>query len=99
MPCRSRTTKSSAFLSAAKWAQALARFSAVILRLPVKLALADNLFDRRRYEITNGLAARNPVSDVGGRNVDVSPDRRIRVRGLQAAAIKHGEPNHFRKLG
>jgi hypothetical protein len=30
MPWRSRTTISSAFLSAARWAQALAKFSAVI---------------------------------------------------------------------
>lgn len=39
-------TMSSAFLFAARLAQVLARFSAVILRLQVKLTFADNCFDR-----------------------------------------------------
>ena len=77
----------------------MARFSAVILRLPVKLALADDLFDRRRYEITNGLAARNPVSDVRRGNVDVAANGREGMFGFQTGAIEDGELDHFRKIG
>jgi hypothetical protein len=88
----------SAFLFAAKLAQALARFSAVILWLPVKLAFADQVLDRWRYEIANGLASRNPVSDIGCRNIDVPANRRIRMLGSHSGAIKHGELDHLRKL-
>jgi len=88
----------SAFLSAAKLAQALARFSAVILRLPVKLAFADQVLDHWRYEITNGSASRNPVSDIGGGNVDVAADRGIGVLGPEPAAIEHGELDQFGKV-
>ena len=59
----------------------------------------DDLFDRRRYEITNGLAARNPVSDFGRRNVDVATDRRERMFCFQPGAIEDGELDHLRKVG
>ena len=88
----------SAFLFAAKLAQALARFSAVILRLPVKLAFADQVLDHWRYEITNGSASCNPVSDIGSGNIDVASDRGIRVLCPQAGAIEHRKLNHFRKV-
>lgn len=88
----------SAFLFAAKLAQALAKFSAVILRLPVKLAFADQVLDRWGYEIPNGLAARNPVSDVGGGNVNVTANGGIGMFGSQPGAIEHGELDHFRKF-
>jgi hypothetical protein len=89
----------SAFLFAAKLAQTLARFSAVILWLPVKLTFANQVFDCWRYEIANGLAPRNPVSDVGCRNVDVPANRRIGMLGSHSGAIEHGELDHLRKLG
>src|SRR6202011_42179 len=97
---RSRTTISSAFLSAARWAQALAKFSEVmVLRFPVKLAFANDFLDRWRNEITNGLAARNPVSDIGRGNVEEPANDRIGMRGLQTAAIQHDELDHLREVG
>jgi hypothetical protein len=89
----------SAFLFAAKLAQVLARFSAVILWLPVKLMFADQILDCSRYEIANGLAPRNPVSDIGRRNVDVPADRRVGMLRSCSGAIEHRELHHLRKLG
>ena len=85
----------SAFLFAAKLAQALARFSAVILGLPVKLVFADQVLDGCGYEIANGLAARNPLSDFCRGNVYMTANSRIRMLGPQAAAIEHGELDQF----
>ena len=70
----------------------------MILGLPVKLALADDFFDRRRYEITNGLSARNSVSDVGRGNVEMAADRGEWMFGFQTGPIEHDELDHFRKL-
>ena len=89
----------SAFLFAAKLAQALAKSSAVILRLPVKLAFADQVLDCCGYEIANGLASRNPVSDFGGGNVYVPADSGIRMLGPEPAAIEDGKLDHSRKVG
>src|SRR6266404_1606955 len=99
MPWRSRTTISSAFLFAARLAQALAKFSAVILRLPVKLAVANDFLDRRRNEITNGLPARNPVSDIARGNIEEPANDRIRMRGLQTAPVQDSKLNHLREIG
>jgi beta-N-acetylhexosaminidase len=89
----------SAFLFAAKLAQVLARFSAVILWLPVKLMFANQILDCSRYEIANGLATRNPVSDIGRRNVDVPADGCVGMLRSGSGAIEHRELHHLRKLG
>src|SRR4051794_28067033 len=88
----------STFLFAARLAQALAKFWAVILRLQVKLMFADQVLDCCGYEIANGLASRNPVSDVGRRNVDVPAHRGIGMLGPESAAIEHRELDHLRKV-
>ncbi len=49
--------------------------------LPVKLAVANDLFDRRRYEITNGTPGGNPVSDIRRGNIQMpleSSDKGVR---------------------
>src|SRR6202040_3905317 len=73
-------------------------FRRLFFWLPVKLALANDLLDRRRYEITNGTPRGNSVSDVGGGNVQMPPDHRIGMLGLASRAIEHDELDQFRKL-
>ena len=69
------------------------------MRLPVKLAVADYLLDRRRYEITNGMPHGNPVSDIRRGNIQMPPNCRIRVFDLQTASIEDDELHQVRKFG
>jgi hypothetical protein len=63
------------------------------------VAVTNDFLDRRRYEITNGLAARNPVSDIARGNLQMAADGGIGMGGLQTAAVQDAELDHLREIG
>src|SRR5258708_7959072 len=67
---RSMATMSSAFLSATMEAQRRARASDLMAWVLVEVVLFDEGAHRFGNEIADGLAARNPAADVGGRDID-----------------------------
>ena len=61
----------------------------------VKVMPLDDLFDRWRNEITNGLPLRNSLSDFRRRNVDRPADGAVGRNGGVPAAV---QDNKFRQL-